>query len=184
MPPSLLDSPNSVLCVVDIQERLMPAMYNQTTILRGSAALVQAAKLLDVPVLVTEQYPRGLGHTVPEMQAVIEGLPVFEKTTFSCFGSMEFDLALKNTARNTLVLCGIESHVCVLQTALDAFNAVDRVVVVADAVGSRAEANHELALKRLRHAGVEVVSVEMTLMEWLRDAKHPKFKEVQALIKG
>lgn len=180
----ILDSKNSILCVVDIQERLLPHMHNKETVLRGSSILIQAAKTLDVPVLVTEQYPKGLGHTVPEIQAHIEGVPVYEKTTFSCFGNPDFAQALKNSGRNTLILCGIESHVCVLQTALETLNVLARVVVVADATGSRSEDNHTLALKRLRHSNVEIVSVEMALMEWLRDAKNPKFKEVQALIKG
>lgn len=183
MPLGVIQAESSTLVVVDIQERLLPHIAEKEQVVAGSRRLIQAAKELEIPRLLTEQYPRGLGKTVPEIKEHTDDLEVLEKTAFSCMQAENFIQALHATGSNTLVLCGVESHVCVLQTALDALAAGKRVVVVADAVRSRSLENHHLALERVRRSGGQIVSSEMVLMEWLRDAKHPAFKAVQKLIK-
>jgi nicotinamidase-related amidase len=181
----VIEAGDSLLCVVDIQERLLPHIHNADQVLRGAGILIQAAGLLGLPVLLTEQYPKGLGPTVEALrdQLSTAGASSFEKTSFSCLRHADFAEAVEKKGRFSLVLCGIESHVCVLQTALDGLEKGLRAVVVADAVGSRAQVNHEEALNRLRQAGATIATVEMVVMEWLRDAKNPNFKAVQGLIK-
>jgi nicotinamidase-related amidase len=181
---SVIEREQSILCVVDIQERLLPHIHNRDEVARGAGILIRAAGLLEIPALLTEQYPKGLGPTVGEIRSLLpaECRPL-EKTTFSCWLSEGFRSAVEHSERNTVVLCGIESHVCVLQTALDLMDAGFRAVVVSDAVGSRAERNYLTALERLRQAGATIATAEMAVMEWLRDAKHPRFKEAQGLIK-
>jgi len=153
-------------------------------VINNSAILLQAAALLNIPVLVTEQYPKGLGKTEP---AVACHLPAqarhFEKTCFSCCGAAGFMDVVRGLARRHVVLAGMETHVCVLQTALELKDAGNQVFVVEDAVCSRAEANHHNALARLRQAGVIVSNTESVLFEWLRDARHAQFKQVSALIR-
>lgn len=180
----VIEREQSILCVVDIQERLLPHIANRDEVARSAGILIRAARLLEVPVVLTEQYPKGLGPTAPEIRNLLpaECRPL-EKTAFSCWPCDSFRVALEQNGRNTVVLCGIETHVCVLQTALDLLGAGFGAVVVADAAGSRAERNHQMALERLRQAGVTIATTEMTVMEWLRDAKHPRFKEAQGLIK-
>ncbi len=176
---------DSVLVLVDVQTRLSAAMSDSARerVLRNSGILLQAATLLDIPVLYTEQYPKGLGGTDP---AVTRHLPAqaqhFEKTCFSCRGVPGFMDALRGLARQQIVLAGMETHVCVLQTALELNDADYRVFVAEDAVCSRAEANHHNALARLRQAGVSVSNTESVLFELLRDASHAHFKLISALI--
>ncbi|MFW6255677.1 MAG: isochorismatase family protein [Candidatus Sumerlaeota bacterium] len=184
MPQGIIQAETSILCVVDIQERLLPHMSESERVVAGTDRLIRAAQMLKVPVAVTEQYPKGLGPTVEAVKAHISpDIPVLEKTLFSCYGAPEFEELIEKSGRFTLVLCGIETHVCVLQTALDAAEKGLRVVVVADAVSSRSPENHQQALGRLRQAGVTIATTEMVLMEWVGDAKHPAFKDVQKLIK-
>lgn len=182
----LCGASESTLVIVDTQTRLAAAMPDaaRARVLNNSGVLLQAAALLDIPVLVTEQYPQGLGKTEP---AVARHLPAhakhFEKTCFSCCGAPGFMDALRAFARKQVVLAGMETHVCVLQTALELNDAGKRVFVAEDAVCSRAEAHHHNALARLRQAGVIVSNSESVLFEWLRDASHAHFKQVSALIR-
>jgi nicotinamidase-related amidase len=178
-----IEPDDSVLCVVDVQEKLMPHIADHKAVEKGCRTMIEAAKILSVPLLWTEQYPKGLGRTVPVISEALKGLAVWEKTSFGCLGSSGVLEELQSLERNTLVLTGIETHVCVLQTALDALNANYRVAIVADAVGSRRESDRQLALERLRQAGGIIVSLEMILMEWVRDAADPRFKDILKLIK-
>ncbi|CAL1241838.1 isochorismatase family protein [Candidatus Methylocalor cossyra] len=183
MSTDLLDAGHSLVALIDLQERLLAAMpeSDRSRVVEASAILLAAAGTLDIPVVYSEQYPKGLGATVP---AVRERLPSgsvgVEKTAFSCYAVEDFRKALGD--RSQLVLLGQEAHVCVLQTALEANAAGRRVFVVEEAVCSRFPAHKQNALARLRAAGVVVTNVESVLFEWLRDAAHPAFKAVSALI--
>jgi nicotinamidase-related amidase len=176
----LVTAARSVLLIIDLQERLMPAIAAGDEVVANAARLAQAATLFDVPVAATEQYPDGLGPTVPELSAFPQ--LVMAKTAFSAVAEPGFDTLLP-PGRDEIVVVGAEAHVCVLQTVLGLRERDHRVVLVADAVGSRVTANRDAALTRAREHGAEVVSTEMVLFEWLRDSRHPAFRDVQKLIR-
>ena len=179
----LLDVSRSLLLVVDIQERLLSAMEAGPRAVAAAAKLLQGAARLGVPVLVSEQYPKGIGATVPELAALAPSGSVHAKTTFSCAATASIADAVAASGRTQLVLCGIEAHVCVLQTALG-FAARGLAVAVAwDATASRRESDRALAADRLRQAGIVLASAEMVLFEWLGRAGTPEFKDMLALIK-
>jgi nicotinamidase-related amidase len=182
----LVDASKASLLLVDMQERLLPAMTGGLDVEERCTILLKAARALDVPVTVSEQYPKGLGHTVEKLAEQAAGAPVFEKLAFSCWR----DPALKKhmidhheEGRPLVILAGIEAHVCVLQTAVDLAAAGFGVFAVADATASRAAASHQLALERMRQSGVSVVTAEMVLFELLREAGTPQFKALSALIR-
>ncbi|MBL8709289.1 MAG: isochorismatase family protein [Rhodospirillaceae bacterium] len=177
----LLDRNLSQLLVVDMQERLAPAVAGIDAVEQACRQLLEGARELAVPVLVSEQYPRGLGPTLASLLPLIEGNVPHEKMEFSCFANPGLRRAL-GVGRQT-VICGIEAHVCVLQTALEMKLAGHDVVLVADAVASRRPENRVLALERAARAGIEIVSTEMVLFEWLRSAAAPAFKSVSRLIR-
>jgi nicotinamidase-related amidase len=170
---------SSALLVIDLQDRLMPAIDDADRVLANAVRLVSAAALLDVPVVTTEQNPAGLGATVPAL-ARRPG-PTVAKTSFDATGEPGFEQLLP--PGSTAVVIGAEAHVCVLQTVLGLLARDRRVAVVADAVGSRTGSNHAAALARAAASGAELVSTEMVLFEWLADSAHPRFREVQKLIK-
>lgn len=182
----LLNVEQSLLLIVDVQSRLLEAMppADAQALSDHSVGILKAAALLDVPVLLTEQYPKGLG---PTAEIVKQTLPAsaqcFEKTVFSCCGSAEFNRALHAAAKNQVVIAGQEAHVCVLQTAFDLLRQGFEVFVVEDAVCSRAAQHKQNALRRMRQAGVGIVNHESVLFEWLRDARHPHFKMISALVR-
>lgn len=186
MHPRLARADASVLVVVDIQERLFATMAeaDRARVERRVGQLLGAAETLGVPVIATEQYPKGLGPTVPAVAAALPAAATrLDKTAFSCCGADPFLEALAITGRGQVVLAGIESHVCVLQTALD-LEARDLDVHVAiDATCAREPANAANAAERLRQAGVVVTNAESVLFEWLRDAAHEHFKAVSRLLK-
>lgn len=175
----------SMLVVIDIQERLAPAMSHLDTMLKKTGLLLEGGKLLGVDTVVTEQYPKGLGATVEAVKTHLEmdTALILEKTAFSCFGSTEFCAQLTSLNPKTLVLCGIETHVCVLQTARDAIARGYEVVLAVDAVSSRNDTDRETALDYLRGLGVHLRTVESILFDWLKDAKHPQFKPVSKLVR-
>jgi nicotinamidase-related amidase len=176
----LLTAEGSVLLLIDLQERLMPAIRDGDVVVARAVRLAEAARLLDVPVLVTEQYPAGLGPTVPPLAAYPQA--VLPKTTFSAAEDPALT-ALLPAGPGEIIVAGCEAHVCVLQTVLGLISQGHRVVLASDAVGSRDPADHAVALDRARHHGAEIVTSEMVLFEWLRDSRHPKFREVQKLLK-
>lgn len=171
---------HTALVVVDVQARLVPAMAEFEPVLANLERLIRGCQALERPVVVTEQYPRGLGPTIEPLAVLVPG-PYPTKTSFGCFGCEEFVAAVAPC--QDLLICGIEAHVCVLQTALQAVAAGHRAFVAADAVTSRALANRDLALDQLRHAGVVVASTETLLFALLGDAAHPRFKAVSALVR-
>lgn len=176
----LLNATQSLLLVVDVQARLLPAMAEPDRVTGNSAKLVAAAKRLAIPVLVSEQYPKGLGPTV---DALAEAGTVLAKMNFSCAADPGIADAVERSGRRQIVLCGIESHVCVLQTALGFKAKGYEVAVVWDAVSSRKAADQDLAAERLRANGVWLIGTEMAIFEWLGVAGTPAFKELSALIK-
>ena len=165
--------------VVDIQEAFRPAIDEFDGIVDASAALIQGARALGVPVIVTEQYPRGLGDTVPELLEHLEGVERLAKTVFAATQADGFALG----GRDQVVLCGVEAHVCVSQTALELLAAGTDVHVAADAVSSRTAWNRELGLRRMAAAGATTSSVEMALFELLGAAGSDAFKTIQGLVK-
>lgn len=175
---------NTLLLVVDMQERLQPLIHDDARVRRNAAALAEGARLLHVPVMITEQYPKGLGHTVPELRAAVEHAGgVLEKTAFSCAGDPMIAARIQAAARPNVLLAGVEAHICVLQTALDLLEGGYTVHLVEDAVGSRAPENRETGIARARRHGAEPSNVEMALFELMGGKEHPQFKAVQALIK-
>jgi nicotinamidase-related amidase len=176
----LLNADRAVLLMVDLQQRLVPAIDDGDTMVARTLRLAEAAALLGVPVRATEQYPAGLGPTVAPLAACPQA--VLPKTTFSAVADPGF-AALLPAGVSEIVITGCEAHVCVLQTALDLLGVGHHVALVADATGSRDPADKAAAIERARRHGVEIVTSEMVLFEWLRDAKHPRFREVQKLLK-
>ncbi len=180
-----LEADRCALVVVDIQEKLLPPIFNKETLVKNSQLLTRLAKILSLPILVTTQYSRGLGSTVPEIASLLTDVPAFDKMEFSCFGSDRFRSQLKSLPgnRNTVLLCGMESHICVMQTALGALNEGFLVHVASDAVGSRAEWNWTIGLDRMRAAGAVISSTEMMIYELLRCSGTPQFKELLPYLK-
>lgn len=174
----LLDAANSTLVLVDYQARLMPAIHEGAAVLQTAHRLSRAAELLSVPIVVTRQYPHGLGDTVEPLSAL--AATVVDKTRFG--GGVEV-LATLPQDRPDVVIAGCEAHVCLLQTSIDLLDAGRRLAVVADACGSRAPASHSYAMRRLQAAGAQIVTMEMVAFEWVRDSRDPTFKAISALIK-
>ena len=175
-----LDRERTALVVVDVQEAFRPAVLDFERVAANVAVLVQGARVLGLPVLVTEQYPQGLGRTVPEVAGHLDGVEPIEKVCFSAAQAEGFAGALQ---RDQVLLCGIEAHVCVSQTAEDLLGAGREVQVAQDAVTSRTAENRALGLHKMERSGAVVTSVETALFELLGRAGTPEFKEVQALVK-
>ncbi|MGB8274583.1 MAG: hydrolase [Alphaproteobacteria bacterium] len=179
----LMERQQSCLLVVDVQERLLPSIRNKQQVVSNCRILLTAAARLGVPVLASEQYPKGLGPTVPELRPLLPEGAVLEKVEFSCAANRPYLERLKGLGRRQAVITGIEAHICVLQTALGLKAEGYDGFVVADAMGSRTPASHEAALARLRLAGIPAVTTEMVLFEWLGCAGTAEFKELSALIR-
>ncbi len=172
-----IDPAASLLLLIDLQERLMPAIDGGAAVLANARRLLDAARLLGVPVLATEQNPRGLGVTVPSLA----GAPTVAKTTFDALRAP--GVLDRLPERLVPVVAGCEAHVCVLQTVLGLLGAGRRAFVVADAVGSRRADSREAALRRMERHGAEVVTTEMAVFEWLGTSEHPRFRDALALIR-
>ena len=182
----ILDRNASVLVVVDVQERLMKVMPELAAraVLDNVVRLVRGAQVLDLPVIVTEQYPKGLGPTVaPVREAFGEAEPPIEKTDFSCEQVRAFRDRMERFHKPQVVLCGIEAHVCVLQTALDALHRERQVFVAADAICSRRSENHALAVQQLLQAGAVPTPTESVLFGWMRRAEGEAFKAISRLVR-
>ncbi|MEO7424215.1 MAG: hydrolase [Fibrobacteria bacterium] len=180
----LLDASQSVLLLVDIQDKFRPGVAGMEALISRAEIVVRAAVRLGIPVLATEQYPKALGETVPELRQWLPDNQVYHaKLVFSAYGCETLRLGLEACKRRQVVLVGVETHVCVLQTGMELLAAGYSVHVVSDAVSSRGFTDRETALRRLEKHGVELVTAEMCLFEWLRVAGTPEFKELQSLIK-
>ncbi len=181
----LCNTEHSLLLVIDLQTRLARAMPDNDAnlMLNNSCKLVRAAGLLDIPVLVTEQYPKGLGATATKLTGCLPaGTPVFTKTGFSCCAAPDFDKTLSRTNRKQIILMGMETHVCILQSALELAVQNYQVHVVEDAVCSRKLEHKLYALQRMQQQGITVSCHESVLFEWIRDASHPEFKTIAKML--
>ncbi len=176
----LLDPSQSSLLIVDIQEGLAPVMADPRSVYRGAAILMHAAHRLNIPTVVSEQYPKGLGPTVGELRSLVPPEAVIEKIHFSCAREPAITQAL---SRPQVLIAGIEAHVCVLQSAIGLKDMGKEVFVVTDACSSRQLASHQAAMARMAAAGVQVLTVEMALFEWLQRGSTPEFKELLPLIR-
>jgi nicotinamidase-related amidase len=181
-----LDVEQCVLVVVDIQEKLLPPIFHKEDLVRNSTLLIRAAGVLKIPAIVSTQYAKGLGSTVPEIACLLPETAAIDKDRFSCFGSEVFCTLLKRLPgnRNTLLLCGMESHICVTQTALAALREGYLVHVASDAVSSRTEWNWKIGLERMRAAGAVISSTEMMIYELMRSSSSPAFKKMLPHLKG
>lgn len=182
----LCDRDNSVLVVVDIQTRLTAAMPAKVLarLQRYTTLLLRAAATLDIPVYVTEQYPQGLGRIEGEIEKLLPSATRrYEKTCFSCSGADNFISDLASSGRKQVLLTGMETHVCILQSAIDLLNLGYQVVVVSEAVCSRHRESYESALRRMLQAGAVIANSESVVFEWLRDAGNEHFKTLQSLLK-
>ena len=174
------------LIVVDIQEKLLPPIFQKEQLVHNAKLLVRAAGVLKIPAIATTQYVKGLGRTVAEIASLLPEAEAIDKDQFSCFGSEAFCSRVKRLPgnRNTLLLCGMESHICVMQTALAGLREGYIVHVPSDAVGSRAEWNWKAGLERMRAAGAVMSSTEMMIYELMRSSSSAAFKEMLPHLKG
>jgi nicotinamidase-related amidase len=181
-----LEADQCVLVVIDIQEKLLPPIFQKEQLIRNSQLLIRAAGILKIPTLLSTQYAKGLGSTIPEVASLLPETQAIDKTLFSCFGSDVFCSAIKRlpSQRNTLLLCGMETHICVMQTALAALREGHLVHVASDAVSSRAEWNWKIGLDRMRAAGAVISSTEMMIYELMRSSSSAAFKELLPHLKG
>lgn len=181
-----LEAEGCALIVVDIQDKLLPPIFQKEQLVPNSQLLIRAAGILNIPAIVSTQYAKGLGGTVPEIASLLPDTEAIDKNLFSCFGSDVFCTLLKRLPgnRNTLLLCGMESHICVMQTALAALRDGYLVHVASDAVASRTEWNWKIGLDRMRAAGAVISSTEMMIYELMRSSTTPAFKQLLPYLKG
>jgi nicotinamidase-related amidase len=181
-----LEPEQCALVVIDIQQKLLPPIFQKEQLVRNAQLLIRAAGILKIPALVSTQYAKGLGATVPEIASLLNGTEPIDKTLFSCFGSDLFREAVKHVpgSRKTLLLCGMESHICVAQTALAALREGYLVHIASDATGSRTEWNWKIGLDRMRDAGAIISSTEMMIYELMRSSSSASFKELLPHLKG
>lgn len=179
----LIERSHSLLLVVDIQARLMPAIHQAEMVELGAVILLDAAARLGIPRLISEQYPKGLGATVPMVAAAAPDITPLAKIAFSCAADAAIAAAVRAANRRQIVLAGAEAHVCVLQSALGFKAAGYDVVIVADATSSRRPESKSVALRRAAQAGITIATVEMVLFEWLGEAGTEEFRAISRLIK-
>ena len=174
---------NSVVVMIDIQGKLWNVMHEKATLLENAQKLAKAMKVLGVPVILTEQNPQGLGPTLPELTQYLPGVKALPKFCFSCCKDSGFEQELRGLNRQQVLICGIESHICVYQTAVDLLSQGFEVQIVADAVSSRFQFSKEVALNRLQSEGAKLTVAEMAIFELLGAADSPQFKEILKVIK-
>lgn len=181
-----IDRESAVLIVIDMQEKLLPHIDGHEEVEANVVRLLRGTHTLGVPALLTEQYPKGIGATTEPVARALEethGLDAIQKMTFSSCGAGEFLTRLETLGRRDVIVCGIEAHVCVYQTALDLLDRDYRVWIVADAVSSRTERNREIAIQRLAHEGVKLTSTEMILFELTVECGTDQFRAISKLVK-
>ena len=179
-----LNLEDSLVLIIDVQDKLLNAVFNKEQVEKKSAIIAEAAKILGIPVVVTEQYPKGLGNTIPAVKdALAEDTEIFEKTAFSALNNEEILEAIQKHNKKQILIFGIETHICVSQTTAAFRELGYEVSVIKDACGSRAEEEYLAGLERMKDNGAYIITTEIALFEWLKGAKHPNFKAVQALIK-
>lgn len=179
--PTQMTAHDTGLLVIDVQEKLLPKIPTADSLVRNVNFLIEGARLLDMPVQATEQYPKGLGPTVPELAQKLPQRP--EKVRFSCCAVPSVVENFRRAARSKVVLAGIESHVCVQATALDLLGLGFTVYIPVDAVGSRFGLDHDMAMRRLEKAGAILTTSETCVFEWAGGSDHPRFKDISNLVK-
>ncbi len=172
------------LLVIDVQERLLPVIHTAKEIERRVATAVTGARILGLPVLVTEQYPKGLGRTTGSVASALKGIAPIEKSRFSCCGVEGVDRALADLEPRTILIAGIETHVCVMQTCLDLLERRIAPVLLTDCAGTRHPHDHQVAVERLRDAGALVTTLESALFELLEVAGTDEFRQISQLVKS
>ena len=180
--PGIISREKTVFVLVDIQEKFIPVVHNIDQVISNTNILIRASEILNIPLIVTEQYPKGLGMTWREIN-LPDNPVLFEKIHFSCFGCDEFSKKIEEMGAESIVLFGIETHVCVLQTALDALKNNITVYLVSDAVSSRTPENKSIAIERMRQSGIFIVSTEMILFQLLERAGTGEFRLISDLVK-
>ncbi len=179
----MLEIPECTLVVVDVQGKLAQLMADKETLFKNVKILIQAAKILEIPSLWCQQVPKALGPTVPEIAELLTENEPIDKVSFSCCVDEQFTSRLDALDRRQILLCGIETHVCIYQTAMGLLAQDREVAVIADAVSSRTVENKQIALDRLAGEGATIASTEMVLFELLKTAKHPPFKPIAKLVR-
>ena len=179
----MLKIEKSVLVIVDLQGKLAQLMHDKETLFANCVVLTKAAKILDIPIIWCQQYPKALGETIPELSELLTDQKPIDKMCFSCASHPDFMQKIKKLKRKEVILCGIETHICVYQTAMELLLKGFYVNVIADAVSSRTKKNKKIAIQRMRDESVSISSTEMILFELLQTAEHPNFKEIAKLIK-
>ncbi|UCE50520.1 MAG: hydrolase [Phycisphaerales bacterium] len=179
----MLDIGNCCLAVVDVQGKLAQLMHDKDALFKNIRILIQAAQILEMPILWCQQVPDALGPTIPEVAELLTDVEPTNKATFSCYGAEQFKSRLIELSRNQILLCGIETHICVYQTSIDLLDEGFNVTILADAVSSRTPENKQIALNRIAVEGGRISSVEMALFELLRSAEHPRFRQISKLVK-
>jgi nicotinamidase-related amidase len=179
----MLEIGNTVLIIVDVQGKLAQLMHEKELLSKNVRVLIQACQILKIPIIWCQQTPAALGPTVPEIAELLAGVEPIDKASFSCCGNGDFNSKLNALSRKSVLLCGIETHVCVYQTAADLVKKGYQVDVIADAVSSRTAENKRTGLKRIAECGASISSMEMALFELLRTAEHPQFKQIARLVK-
>jgi nicotinamidase-related amidase len=179
----MLELQQCCLTVVDVQGKLAQLMHGREALFKNVQILVRAAKILDIPILWCQQCPDALGPTITEIAQLLDDIEPINKSAFSCSGDEKFNAKLKDLARKQVLLCGIETHVCIYQTAVDLLRQGFNVNVIADAVSSRVLENKQIAINRLAAEGADISCTETVLFELLKTAEHPKFRQIAKLIK-
>lgn len=174
---------NSAVVIIDIQEKLFRVMYEKEALSSNIQKLIKGIQIMDIPIIVTEQNPDGLGLTIPEISNILPGLQPIPKFSFSCCGEESFQRKLEEVHRKQVLITGIETHICVYQTAIDLLSSGYEVQIVADCVSSRTQENRDLALNRMNMEGALLTSTEMVLFELLKTAKEERFKAISAIVK-
>ncbi|MEM2129243.1 MAG: hydrolase [Candidatus Bathyarchaeia archaeon] len=183
MSTKLMSKDEPILIIIDVQEKLFTHIAEKETVLENLEKIIKFMYIIKIPIIITEQYPKGLGPTVPEVKNLISDFKPIEKLEFSCFGSQEFRKALEKTGKKTLILAGIEAHICVTQTAIEGLENGYKIYVVEDATSSRNLQDKTTAINRMRQNGAIIISTEMLIYELLKKAGTLEFKETLKLIK-
>lgn len=179
----MLDIQNCCLVIVDIQGKLARLMYDKQVLFKNIQILIKTANILNIPILWCQQCPDALGPTIPEIAQLLSDNEPIDKSAFSCCGAEQFNIKLNESKRQQVLLCGIETHVCIYQTAADLLAKGFSVDVIADAVSSRTPENKQIAINRMAAEGINISCTETALFELLRTAEHPQFKHIAKLIK-
>jgi len=181
---SILNQKSSQLLIIDIQDKLINAAFNKQNLEKKAVIMTKAASRLGIPITVTEQYPKGLGYTIPSIKENSgEGAAYYEKTSFSAIENPTIASAIDKNAKKQIVVLGIETHICVNQTVTALLSKGYEVSVISDACGSRAEVEHLAGLDRMKNNGAHILTTEIAIFEWLKSARHINFKDIQNLIR-